>query len=309
MKILITGHNGYVGLNLINYFNQKHSNIELWGIARNTHSDIPNVKTINMDLCNPKLNETIKKISPEIIVHLASRRFGTLEELFTDNVKATENLLNSTLHIQSPKPKIIISGSSAEIGIQKTKKGATEKIDCTPIDNYGITKLMQSKLALSYSIKYDLDIVRLRFFNIIGLGLPDTLLAGNAVKQFKLQIETKNHVPIAFGDLSSFRDYLDIKDICTAIDLAISKGQKGELYHIASGVKTSGKQLIELVKQQHYLQTKQLINYTSNQKEPTIVKFQRANICKAQRELDWSPKVNISSTIQNMWQHYSNNEK
>lgn len=307
MKYLITGHNGFIGRNYIEHLRKKDKTSQIYGLSRTKiNTPLNNIKEIDLNLSNPFLNTIIGEIKPDVIIHLASRRFGSLDELFEDNVIATENLLIAVKNLKKPTKTIII-GSSAEIGQPKGIAPIKENDICTPVDYYGLTKLMQSNLAYQYSIHHSIHITRLRFFNILGQRMPDTLLAGKAIQAFKKELRKKETTPINFGDLTSFRDYVDIKDICNAIDLAIKNGKTGELYNIGSGKATQGIELINKLIDACPIKSP-LLSYTYDSKTSSIVPIQIANISKVKIGLKWKPLISLEETLKDMWTYELNND-
>jgi GDP-4-dehydro-6-deoxy-D-mannose reductase len=300
-SLLITGCNGFIGKAAIKHFLGTGEFEKLHGISRSNYSFENNrFSHHKVDLLSPELVALVKKINPSVVIHLASQRYGSLDQLFQNNVLATENLLNAIIanQIQS-KCKIIVIGSSAEIGIPPDNQPIHEQADCTPIDDYGLTKLMQSKLALKKSMFDNLDIIRLRLFNVIGVGLPETLLAGRAIKAFSAQIKDPSY-NITFGDLSSKRDYVDISDVLSAFEKAIQFGKKGQLYHIGSGMAHSGKELIELIRSKAP-STKRSLTFSYDSLARSMVAIQMGDNKKAITELNWEPTTSLAESITNMW--------
>lgn len=297
MKYLITGHNGFIGQTYIKHLLKKEKTSNILGISRRSLE----WKAINeniIELTDEHLSENIAAFAPNVIIHLASSRFGALEDLFLSNVKATENLLNAVLKINKPV-KIIIIGSSAELGLP-INNSCSENDKCNPVDYYGLTKLMQSELAHQYYLKHNVEVVRLRLFNIVGPGIPDSLLLGRAIKLFYESVHDNSDQIIQFGDLSSFRDYLDIRDLCNAIDLSIINGKAGELYHIGSGIKTQGKELINKIIMA-YPKKEHIFKYFFQTEKSSLVQSQIANITKAKNELYWEPLFSLNDTLSFVW--------
>lgn len=300
-NILITGCTGYIGNLLIHRLVNTNSFNHIHGLSRSGYSFKSSIFTHHkIDLNSPELLNLINHIKPSVVIHLASQRFGTLSELFNNNVLATQNLLNAIKFNQLENNcRVIIIGSSAEIGIPQSNQPINEHAECTPIDNYGLTKLMQSMISLKESLTANLDVVRLRFFNVIGPNLPVSLLPGKAFHEFHFQMTNPDH-QIEFGDLSSFRDYTDIQDLLDAIELAIIHGKKSHLYHIGSGRSYSGLQLINEILA---LAPKALtsFSYKHNSAIGSLVPYQVADINKAMVELGWVSKFSLTDSIKKIW--------
>jgi GDP-4-dehydro-6-deoxy-D-mannose reductase len=146
-------------------------------------------------------------------------------------------------------------------------------------------------------LRYQQNIVRLRLFNLIGPRLPDTLLSGRCTKLLA-GIADKKPMKLEFGDLSTLRDYTDIRDISRAILSALTQGKAGRLYHIGSGQKTSGKQIIELLIKESGLRVKYESMTNRNQ---FSVPEQVADTTLAKDELDWTPSITLKQSVRDMW--------
>ena len=301
-KVLITGYNGFIGRSYINYLRDNYKDSDIYGISLQSDlSVLDSNHFFSMDLTNNKLSNLIDEIAPDTIIHLASQRFGNLEELFTNNVIGTQNLLQSLCKPQHQHCKIVLAGSSAEIGIPPSFDPIDEIADANPMDNYGLTKLMQSKLALKFAIQEKLNVTRLRFFNVIGPGLPQSLLAGKAIYEFASnQIVHKNNNPVKFGDLTSFRDYVDIRDVCKTMKMFGDMKSEGNLFHVGSGIATSGRQLIDLIIEKCPLK-KFKLTYEFDNSIKSLVNSQVASIAKISKAVNWSPTYALTDSITDMW--------
>ena len=123
-KLLITGSRGFIGKNLLNYFN-KNSNFNTIGLTRN-----------DVDFSKPEdLLQVVEKIKPSVVIHSAV----SLDN-FENNIKmyfALENIANNV-------SKIILIGSGAEYIPNRYKPKMREdyfpKNSVSPKDTYTLSK-------------------------------------------------------------------------------------------------------------------------------------------------------------------------
>ena len=100
MKIIITGSAGYIGSCLFEYLKKRY---EVFGIDKN----FPKLKKQkNFICCNllnfNKIDNIIKIIKPDIIIHLAAKStidFIDKKEYIENNVVVTKNILRSVKKI------------------------------------------------------------------------------------------------------------------------------------------------------------------------------------------------------------------
>ena len=301
-KILITGSSGYIGSCLKKYLRNEKKIYFL---------DKDNPKKFDRDKkfffkCNlnnkKKLEKILKKIKPNIIIHLAARSTVNREikkkNYLFNNEKATQNLIDLMQKLKITK---IIFSSTAAV-YNKTSKFINEKDKLNPISNYGRSKLLAEKIIQNHkNIKY----VILRFFNVSGcianpligeFHNPETHLIpisvykaikGNPINIFGKKYSTK--------DGTCIRDYVHIKDICSAIKRSINYMKKNNsiILNIGSGHGTSNKEVITKLRKVLKKQIK--INYKNIREgdHPRLV----CSIKKAKKILKWSPKF---SKIQNI---------
>lgn len=214
MKILITGHKGFIGGHL--YKTLEKTEAVVLGI------DKPN------DICNLGYSEH-KLISEnfDVVVHCAAltsvvesdecqRNYAHV------NITGTINMLRLL-----PKVKFIFLSTSAVYG---EGTGHMEDGPTNPRSFYAVTKLCAEKCIENMSKNYAI----LRLANVIGEGSKD-----NVYNRF----ERENPITI-YGDGNQTRDFISVEDVCAAIILACRKPIQGT-YNIGSGKTT---RIIDLAK-------------------------------------------------------------
>ena len=146
-KVLITGALGQNGKILSSIYTNK--NYKVFGfIKRYKKNKIKKVfYTINNLLDKKKIIKNLKKINPDIVIHLASVNKSYNERLKKDeyynnylvNLKITKNLVDAIIELNI-KPKFIFAGSSLMFGNAK-KKTVSEKDSFKSKDHYAKYKI------------------------------------------------------------------------------------------------------------------------------------------------------------------------
>jgi len=106
---------------------------------------------------------------------------------------------------------------------------------------YGHSKWAQEQIALACGREFGVGIVIARTFNLLGPGLPQRLLVGALCAKLR----QSGNEPIALGDLSSFRDFIDIRDAVEAYHLIATKGRNNKIYNVCSGRATRSRTLVQ----------------------------------------------------------------
>ena len=295
-KILITGSSGYIGSCLSNYLRYKKKIYYLDTKRPSRWNKKQNKNFIKCNLLNlKKLRKIIREIKPSIIIHLAAQ--STVNEKIDknnyelNNVKATKNLL---IAMNESNIKKLIFSSTASV-YDKCSLPIKEKYKIKPISNYGISKYSAEKIIKkSTKISY----VILRFFNVSGcinkpligeFHNPETHLIPisvyKALNKKMINIFGSNYLT---KDGTCIRDYVHIKDICSAIynSIIYIDKKKSIILNIGNGKGVSNKQVVNNLN--NFFDYKIPINFLQKRKgdQPVLV----CNIEKAKKFLDWEPR-------------------
>ena len=285
-KILITGSDGMLGSILMKKLESNYNTI---GITKNKN----NLK-IKCDITNKiQVSTTIKKIKPNIIVHLGGIT-GNLEceknarKTIDTNIMGTYFILEA---IKNTKIKIIFASSREVYG------NVTNKVDelamLQPINLNGITKMFSENLIKSYCEKNNIDFTILRFTNFYG---EENERRGIS-KMMKYALTDKK-IPI-FGGKQSI-DLIHIDDAVDAI-INVIKLRKNGIFNIGYGQSFTILTIIKLLEKY----SKKHIKYEiKNARKGETQKFS-IDISKAKKELRFEPKITPKIGIKRMiskWQ-------
>ncbi len=293
MKILITGGAGFIGSNIADtYIEAGHKVIIVDNLSSGNKKNINSkAKFYKADITNRKALEKIfQKEKPDIVNHHAAQidvRKSIEDPIYNAKINelGTLQLLNCCVKYKVKKI-IFASTGGALYGEIKEKKGAGENHSLEPISPYAITKRAAELYLMAYSKNCNLDFTVLRYGNVYGPRQDPHGEAGVvAIFVGKLQ---KNQEPYIYGNGKQTRDYVFVKDVCSANLLALKKG-KNKIYNIGTGTATSVNTLFsELKKIQKF-------GGDAIYKPPRVGELFRSVLCanKAKKELNWKPKTSI----------------
>lgn len=245
MKILITGAAGFVGYHLAHYVNQL-GNVEILALDRHFQNPqsiaLPaNLQKIECNLLDrTKLFTIVRETQPDRIFHLAAQSFvphswENPAETFEINITGTLNILEAARPL-ADHCRIQIAGSSEEYGLVTPENcPITENQPFRPVSPYAVSKIGQDMLGYQYAQSYRMPIIRTRAFNHAGPYQSACFVIPSFARQIA-RIEAGLIEPIIrVGELSTIRDFSDVRDIVRGYWLALEKGQPGEVYNLASG--------------------------------------------------------------------------
>lgn len=256
-KVFITGISGFAGSHLAEHL---HSNFdyEISGTYLtqdslvNVSSLEKKIKLYKMDLNDAKLVEKIVlEVKPDIIFHLAalsstSDSFKNPTETIMNNVNAQVNVFEAIKNAGFFNSKILVVSSADIYGmVAKEDLPISEETPFKPANPYAVSKITQDFLAFQYFVSYKLNIIRVRPFNHIGPRQSVGFVVSSFAKKIA-EIEKNNIEPVLrVGNLSSKRDFTDVRDIVKAYALAIEKGVPGDVYNLGRGVSFKIAEILE----------------------------------------------------------------
>ena len=161
-----------------------------------------------------------------------------------------------------------------------------------PISPYAQSKLTAEQSILQHTIGNQLSSVILRFFNVYGPRQALNDYSGVMTK-FIERIKQKQP-PTIYGDGSQTRDFIYVKDIVTAIILALeNRTINEEIFNIGTGQPTTINELANTMLSLTSADSK--INYA--QKREGDIKQSYANINKAKILLNYKPKYTLKEGL------------
>jgi GDP-4-dehydro-6-deoxy-D-mannose reductase len=189
------------------------------------------------------MNELVGGARPTHVFHLAGIREGGLDELLRVNVCGTVNVLEAVAD-EAPGTRVVVVGSAAEYG-ETTHEPVDEDHPLQPRTDYGIAKAAQELAAAGVAVRRDVDLIRLRLFNVIGPGEPTSFVASAVAARIAAIRAGTASPPLQTGDLSTRRDFVDVRDAVRAFRLAATRGEAGAVYNVCSGTATPIRTLVE----------------------------------------------------------------
>ncbi len=108
---------------------------------------------------------------------------------------------------------------------------------CKPKGFYSISKYAAEMYIESYCKTYGIDYRIFRFANVFGSGDAGISKKKNALQFLVGKIKNNEALDLYEGG-NFLRDYIDVRDLVTAIDLLVTKGELNKIYNVGSGIPT-----------------------------------------------------------------------
>jgi len=306
-EALVTGSEGFVGGHL--WKELEGNGYEVYGTTLFApESGLPkNVFECNI-LEKESLHHLVEDLKPEVVFHLAAQAkiglsFTHPETTFEINTIGTLNLLEVIKSIKDYHPRILIVGTAEEYGpVDPSKLPVTETSELNPQNPYAISKVANWFLARQYAKSFGFDIIYVTPFNHTGPGQGPGFLAPDVANQI-VQIERGEREPVVFtGDLSSKRDFTDVRDVVRAYRLLTETADKGERFIISSGHSVVVKHVVDTLLGLAKVKIEHKIDPTKNR--PSEITDQYGSHAKLSQVTGWEPQIPLEKTLSDLLDWY-----
>lgn len=310
-RILICGASGFIGRNLFERFSE-NNDFEVWGTYFK-NSFKKNKKLLKVDLTNRKQVERLIA-NFDVVVQAAAVTSGARDIVEKPYIHITDNLIMNSLILEAAylaKISQFIFLSCTVMYEPNTGRVTSESdldLNAQMYGKYfggGWMKVYVEKLCEFYSKISEMKFTIIRHSNIYGpwdkFDFQKSHVFGASIaKVMKAKSGQKIEV---WGDGRDQRDLLYIDDLVDFIDKIIKKQQfKFEVFNVGLGQSISVRELVKKIITQSGKELK--INFAKS--KPTIGTKLTISIAKAQRLVEWQPKVDIDEGIKKTLSWYKN---
>jgi GDP-4-dehydro-6-deoxy-D-mannose reductase len=140
--------------------------------------------------------------------------------------------------------RLVFVSSGESYGRAAQRGPCEENWPPEPLSPYGAGKRAGEEIVLQAVRGRGLDAVIARPFNHLGRGQSAEFLVPSLARQI-VGAARGGADDIAVGDLSTVRDYSDVRDVVAGYLLLAEKGERGEIYNLCSGEGRSGAEIFE----------------------------------------------------------------
>jgi GDP-4-dehydro-6-deoxy-D-mannose reductase len=296
-RTLITGVNGFVGGHLARHL------VELGETVVGVGRGDPSATTQALRECGlsyhtcsldtHELRALLESTQPDTIVHSAFARTATSYET---NVVGTSSLLDAVAS-STRSIRVVIVSSSAIYGESRTRSPVTEESPVRPVTPYGVSKAVADLTARQVFEATGLPIMRARLFNIIGPGQRGDYLTAVCARQLA-EIERGTRRSLALGNLESYRDFLDVRDLVRAIVAIAERGESGEAYNVCSGEGVAVRSVVD--RMIGFATATVTLEKALVASDASDVTFQAGSFAKLRARTGWSPAMPLEQSLRDI---------
>ncbi|HHX15916.1 MAG TPA: dTDP-glucose 4,6-dehydratase [Fibrobacter sp.] len=315
--IIVTGGAGFIGGNFVHYLLEKYNDYRIVCVDSLTYAG--NLETLNPVIKNPNFSfakiditdregvfKLFEKEKPSVVVNFAA------ESHVDRSIKDPGVFLNTNIIGTQ-----VLMDACRQFGIDRYHQVSTDEVygdlpldrpdlfftEATPIHTsspYSASKAAADLLVLAYHKTFTLPVTISRCSNNYGpYHFPEKLIPlmiANALADKPLPV---------YGDGLNVRDWLYVKDHCSAIDLIIHEGRVGEVYNVGGHNEMTNIDIVKLI-------------LKGLDKPESLIKFvedraghdRRYGIdpTKIHNELGWLPETKFADGIKKTIRWYLDNK-
>ena len=313
MSILVTGGAGFIGSHFIRYFLRKYPNQSIVNVDALTYAgNLENLKGIQKedsytfvkgDIVNYELMEyLVKEYGVELILNFAAeshvdRSILHSTEFVRTNIVGTQCLLDIA---KNNRIRFIQISTDEVYGSLGPSGFFTEQTPLSPNSPYSASKASADCLVRSYHETFGLNVNITRCSNNYGpFQFPEKLIPLMIIKAIKGEA-----LPV-YGNGQNIRDWLHVRDHCSAIDAVIQRGKPGEVYNVGGNNEWTNVDIVRKV-----------MEMIGNPKATiTFIKDRQGHdyryaidSSKIQNELGWSPTYVFETGLSETVSWYQSNQ-
>lgn len=171
-----------------------------------------------------------------------------------------------------------------------------------PITPYGVSKVAADLMGYQVFINTGLPIYRVRPFNVIGPRQSEAFFCSVIASQ-AAEIECGMRKPVLkVGNLDSYRDFLDVRDLVSGILLIAEKGTPGEVYNLCSGKATHVKYVVDYIISLINMDVK--VESMTNADIGTDVAYQVGSYDRVKQRTAWEPKIDLNRSLKDILDYW-----
>jgi len=247
----------------------------------------------------------LEQDQPDIVFHIASmanvrKSFDNPISVVSNNVNITLNLLESVRLLKNKNgynPIIQICSTSEVYGRVAAKDNPiTESCPLKPINPYAVSKMTQDNLGYVYYLNYGMNIIRTRMFTYLNARRGD--LFATAFGRQLLEIKKGRKDKMSYGDLTSTRTIIDVREAAEAYWISTQKCKIGDVYNIGGSHPITIRSFLDDLIEKMGLSAEK-VNATQDIKllRPSDIAMQIPDTTKFKTETGWSPTIPYTESL------------
>ncbi len=301
MSILVTGGAGFIGSNLVEDLLASGEDVVVLdnlttGSRENLEGLSGNLKVIEASCLDlPKLD-----LNPEGIYHLGVPSSSPMYKKNPFLVGEAVNGMIAVLELAKKTGARVVYASTSSLYSGQTPPHR-EDMEVLVSDYYTEARFSMERMAELYKTLFGVEAAGMRFFSVYGPHERAKGAFANTITQFLWEI-MEGRRPLIYGDGSQTRDFVFVKDVVSALRLAMSSDYHGIL-NVGTAKSYSFNQVVEMLNER--MGTDLRPEYTENPIK-NYVMHTLADTSKAKEVLGFEAQRTLKEGIEELVGAYSN---
>jgi GDP-4-dehydro-6-deoxy-D-mannose reductase len=246
-----------------------------------------------------QVGAALSDTTPDVIYHLAAMTsvadsWSRPNEFTRVNVLGTAHLLDAA-HEVVPEARVVVVSSSEVYGVVREEDLPLTEVSATaPSNPYSTSKLEAELVAREAVRSRHQNVVIVRPFNHIGPGQSTSFVVPALVRRLLDATADGKHF-ILVGDLSTRRDFSDVRDVVRAYRLLGEWGRAGEVYNVASGHDVALSDIADEIRRRINPGVELLVD--PELLRPVEVPVSRGSFLKLHEATGWEPTISLATSL------------
>jgi len=286
---LITGGLGFVGRHL-----EEHLR---------AHGDSVTVVDLETDVTDLEaVSAAVLAAKPDAIYHLAALAhvgdsWRDPSRVLAVNVIGTSNVL-AAARVVDPQIAVLVVSSAEVYGIVSPDElPLTEESPVAPASPYAASKAAAEQVALQAARGFGQRVIVARPFNHIGPGQAPTFAVPAFAKRIA-EAKATNQKTLSVGNLSTRRDFTDVRDVVVAYRLMIESGTSGGIYNVASGREVAMSEIVATLEELAGISLELVTD--AELVRPVDIPVLRGDASLLASETGWAPTWELRQTLEDV---------
>ena len=302
MIILVTGGAGFIGSHIVDaYVNEGNKVIVIDDLSSGVRENVnPKAEFHKLDIRSPEIEEIFQRRRIDVVNHHAAQ-MDVRRSVADPKFDASVNVLGGLNIFEAARKfdvkRVIFSSTGGAIYGEQDYFPADEEHPVRPLSPYGITKLVTEKYLSYYKQVHGIDHVILRYANVYGPRQNPHGEAGVVAIFARKMLHGES--PVINGDGKQTRDYTFVGDVVRGNLLAL-KSSGSNIFNIGTGIETDVNQLFQILR--GWLNPACAENHGAamqGEQRRSVITYK-----KIQRELGWSPTVELSEGLRQTAEYF-----
>jgi len=249
------------------------------------------------------LAQLVDSVGPDVIVNCVGLTTGTAADLHAVNVDIVTKLIATVAG--RPDVHLVHIGSAAEYGVQREGMAVAETALAAPRSIYGLAKHEATRRLMDSVAAGRVNATILRVFNPLGRYSSTATLAGSAAKLIDTAIR-QGHRAVHLGNLDTWRDYVDTRDVAAAVLAAAGdRRQGGVVLNVGRGEAVLSRSLIATLAEVSGYDGS-IVESEPGSQRSHVVRWQCADTTAIRDQLGWTPRFTVTDSLRDLWEETQN---